>query len=265
MNYHHIYHAGNFADVFKHITLTLIIEYLKQKEKPFFILDTHAGSGVYNLSDEKALKTGESSTGILKVLTNEKLLALAPKYFEIITKINRGNNLNLYPGSPYFIAKLSRKIDRLHFCELYNDDYIALKRNFAGQLNIRMFNENGYQHLKSDLPPQNKRGLILIDPPYEDKDEFATLIENIKLALERFATGIYMIWYPIKDIVVIDDFYNQVKQTTDKEVLRADLLIDDIRNTDKLCGCGLMIINPPYTLDKRISELTNILNVLYQK
>ena len=221
MNYHHIYHAGNFADIFKHIILCLCLEKLHEKPTPFFVLDTHAGLGKYDLDDEKSLKTSESLEGIKKLLAQKNYANFLPeRYLRILAKLNRceiyelPKKLKFYAGSPALIRDYLRSDDRAIFAELNREDFSQLRRNFAGSEKFSLFNQDGFHLLKSKLPPLEKRGLIIIDPAFEkDQSKISVDYEKIVLGLKdaqkRFAHGIYLVWYPIikSDKEVLEKFY----------------------------------------------------------
>jgi 23S rRNA (adenine2030-N6)-methyltransferase len=272
MNYHHIFHSGNFADVFKHFILCLCLEKLQEKENPFFVIDTHCGIGKYDLTAELANKTGEYKSGILKLVqakkTGKKIDPLFNSYLKIVERFNQLNpdELKTYPGSPQIIKQFLREQDKAIFAELHHQDFALLKRNFAGNKKIQTLNQDGYLLLKSHLPPIIKRGLILIDPPFEKEngkeDDFSQTVKYLKEGYKRFATGIYLLWYPIVDKKVSNKFHQQIKDLGIKNILIAQIIIDkNIKEGFK--GCGMVIINPPYQLDEKLSKaLPLILNYL---
>jgi 23S rRNA (adenine2030-N6)-methyltransferase len=227
MNYRHSYHAGNFADVFKHSILTLLIQKLSQKEKPFCYIDTHAGTGCYDLRSRETQKTKEYLSGIAKVITQEEYPSDLEKYFAIIKQLNAGtSDLHYYPGSPYFVSKLLRSQDRMILMELHKEDAQILKQNFSNNKQIIVHHYDGYLGLKAFLPPKEKRGLVLIDPPFEEKDEFTKIITGLKTALERWRNGIYAIWYPIKDQTAAADFLAQLQALSPNKILTSKISIN---------------------------------------
>ena len=243
MNYRHAYHAGNFADVMKHAVLALVIEHLKLKEKPFFLLDTHAGTGETDLSGVAAQKTGEWRNGIARVLAAETPhAALAPWIAAL-----GDEPLAHYPGSPLLAARLMRETDRLAFCELHPDDAAALNRNFARDARVRTHAMDGYAALKSMLPPKERRGIVLIDPPFESRDEFTRLFEALADATARFATGTYILWYPVKDPSVSGAFLERLAEEGPPKTLCLELHIM-AADPARMTGCGLVVVNPPWTL-----------------
>ncbi|MCE3255654.1 MAG: hypothetical protein K0R25_1148 [Rickettsiaceae bacterium] len=267
MNYHHLYHAGNFADVFKHFILCLCLEKLQEKEAPFFVIDTHSGIGKYDLTSDLANKTAEYKDGILRILEAPNTHPLFRNYLNIVRRFNQLNQgeIKTYPGSPQIIKQFLREQDKAIFAELHPQDFLLLKRNFAGNKKVQTLNQDGYLLLKSHLPPLIKRGLILIDPPFEKgfaQDDFSSVIKYLKEGYKRFATGIYLIWYPLVGEKSADDFWRKMKNLGIEKMLRSELVIDqNIKEGFK--GCGMIVVNPPYQLDEKLSlSLPLILNYL---
>jgi len=271
MNYHHIFHSGNFADVFKHLILCLCLEKLREKENPFFAIDTHSGIGKYDLTSELANKTGEYKDGILKLLEAKNIDPLFNSYLKIVEKFNQLNpgELKTYPGSPQIIKQFLREGDKGIFSELHPQDFLLLKKNFAGNHKVKTLNQDGYLLLKSYLPPVIKRGLILIDPPFEKEngreDDFVQMVKYLHEAYKRFATGIYLIWYPIVNESSTRQFHQEIQNLGIKKTLIAEIIIDqNIKEGFK--GCGMVVVNFPYQLDEKLSKvLPLILNYLDAK
>ena len=238
MNYRHAYHAGNFADCVKHALLIELLGAMQRKPKPFLLLDTHAGIGRYDLSTGPAEKTGEWRGGIARVLA-AKPLALAT-YIALVER------LGLYPGSPAIGAALLRATDRLIACELHPEDAAMLKSGFAGMPNIAVHERDGYEALRAFLPPPEKRALVLVDPPFEAADEFLTLVTNLRRAYERFKSGVYVLWYPIKHRAPTRNFGESLKLTKLRDVITVEFLLRPPVDPTRLNGCGLLIVNPPY-------------------
>ncbi len=260
MNYSHSYHAGNFADVFKHAILVSLIEMLQRKENGFCYIDTHAGAGLYDLCSEAAKKTKESAAGI-DLLWNGSREQVAGRrveslqtYLACVKKANPQPALRYYPGSPYIAQCLMRPQDRMVLSELHPDVYQTIKQRFAHDNKVSTHRLDGYQSLKAFLPPKERRGLILIDPPYEQSNEFNQLVITIPLALKRFATGVYAVWYPIKDRPPIERFYQTLKQNIQQPILVAEFCIYPETSAQHLNGCGMLIINPPWQLDDQIKS-----------
>lgn len=268
MNYHHIFHAGNFADVFKHITLILLIESLKRKDTPFCYLDTHAGIGRYDLLAEAAQKTKEYEEGIKQIWHNQSqsnVLPVIDLYLKIIADINEASQLRYYPGSPCIVRALLRPQDRMILTEFHPQEVEKLKQEFLQDHQVAVHFQDGYQALKAFLPPKERRGLVLIDPPYESADEFEQIIHGLQQALIRWATGIYAIWYPIKNRADTNKFINQLKQLTNNVLVEEFMIYPDDVPT-RLNGCGMAIVNPPWQLDQAMVSLTAWLTtVLYSK
>jgi 23S rRNA (adenine2030-N6)-methyltransferase len=255
MNYRHSYHAGNFADVFKHLILTLVLGKLRVKDTPFCVLDTHAGIGHYDLRLEEAQKTGEYLRGIAP-LYEASLTALFQPYLKIVKAENFASpELRYYPGSPAISRALLREQDRLILAELHPDDAELLKQNFRGDGQVAVHHMNAYHAIKAFLPPKEKRGLVLIDPPFEKTDEFEQITRAIKLGYERFRQGIFAIWYPIKDRLPVQQFHNSLVALGIQKILVTELLIHRELLPDRLNGCGMVIINAPWQLDSELDML----------
>ena len=263
MNYRHIYHAGNFADVFKHIIVTRIIVYLKKKDQAFRAIDTHAGIGLYNLSDDRARKTGEWYDGIDKIIGEEmpdNIALLLKPWLDVISDLNYNEkNLRKYPGSPFLIRKLLRIQDRLTAIELHPDDYKILKSHFEGDFHTKIINLNGWLALASQLPPKETRGLILVDPPFEEEGEFERLVEGLQKAQKRFAHGIYAFWYPVKNFNAVKHFCNQLYETGIPKILRLELHVQKRSSIASLDGTGMIIVNPPFVLENEMKLLAPFL------
>ncbi len=254
MNYRHAYHAGNFADVVKHATLALVLDHLRAKDKPIAVLDTHAGIGRYDLQAIEAEKTGEYRDGILRVIDRPHP-ALEP-YLGVVAAMNPGRpSPRLYPGSPELIVRLTRPADRIHLAELHPEDAATLASAYAHDPRVSVTNQDGYIALKALLPPEPRRGLVLIDPPFEVTDEFARLARGLRHAHRRFATGIYAAWYPIKDRPPVAAFHKDVAESGIRKVMVAELLLRPDSDPERLNGCGLVIVNPPWRLDATLEDL----------
>lgn len=254
MNYRHSYHAGNFADVVKHVCLIALMQSFMQKNTPFCYLDTHAGTGIYNLSLENSQKTQEYLGGIEKIIAADNPPPLIKTYLDCVHKINNryaGSNfasLEYYPGSPLIARSLLRPHDRMIACELQVDEYQLLKKTFAGDKQTAIHHNDGFLGLKAFLPPHEKRGLILIDPPYEDPDEFSHIALSLPAALKRFANGVFAIWYPIKEKALLAKFHRSLLQHISQPIYVVELTIyPDL--PQHLNGCGLAIINTPWQFD----------------
>lgn len=255
MNYRHIYHAGNFADVIKHIVLLALINSLKHKEKPFCVLDTHAGIGLYPLQSRETQKTQEYQNGVARLFFNsdKSIPILVAKYLKIIQQFNRGNELNFYPGSPLITLALLREHDRLIACELHKEDVSILKQHTNEYESVAIHHMNGYHAMKAFLPPAESRGLVLIDPPFENESEFEDIIEHLKLALKHWRGGIYTIWYPIKDKRMVNRFYSELKSLSHPQLI-IEFTLKNLEKETGLNSCGLVIINPPWKIQELLSD-----------
>jgi 23S rRNA (adenine2030-N6)-methyltransferase len=255
MNYRHAYHAGNFADVHKHATLALILQHLKRKDTPFAYVDTHAGIGCYDLASAQAEKTGEWLDGIARVMARTAPPDAARPLLQVVEGLNPDGGLRFYPGSPAVAAALARPGDRLALCELHPEDAAQLRRRFAADRRVGVHHRDGYDGLKALLPPPERRGLVLIDPPFEVPGEFDRMRKGLAQALKRWATGLYALWYPIKDPAVIARFHADLSMIGLPPAFAAELMIHSGTDSQILNGCGLVVVNPPWQLDERLAEL----------
>jgi 23S rRNA (adenine2030-N6)-methyltransferase len=266
MNYRHHYHAGNFADVFKHVLLMQLVQAMKRKEKGFLYLDTHAGRGSYDLSIAPILPDGrerqpEWPQGIGRVW-GETTGPLAA-YFSLVLQFNleRGGpeaEPRHYPGSPWIAKMLLRPQDRMALCELRPDDAEALDFEFAREERVKVEVIDGYTGLKALLPPPEKRALVLIDPPFETKKEFADIARGLKDALKRLPGAVIAVWYPITERARTDEFHHALVELA-TPALFAELNIAGVDSLLKMKGCGLLILNPPWQLDREIRALLPVL------
>jgi 23S rRNA (adenine2030-N6)-methyltransferase len=266
MNYRHIFHAGNRCDVVKHTVLSLVLAHLRAKDKGFAVIDTHAGVGLYDLSDPRAIKTAEADSGI-KALLSAPALPILAAYYAILRKLNPlwsghgTENFRVYPGSPLIGFHMLRAQDRLVACELHPEDAEALRLSSPADNRLQLHHRNGYEAMGAFLPPPEKRGLVLIDPPYEQPDEFDTIVKRVREAWQRWPTGIYMIWYPIKERPAIWRFHEALTASGITKILCAEFIFEQEIRSDRLNGSGLIIINPPWKLDE---ELNSLLPALHQ-
>ncbi len=255
LSYRHGFHAGNFADVFKHIILSLLVRAQLRKDKPFFYLDTHAGAGCYELGSAMAQKNREFAGGIARLWKLAEVPDAVRVYLEAVQAVNATPELHSYPGSPRITRHFLRPKDRMILCELHSKEAEHLQSEFHGDRQVATHNIDGYQGLRAFLPPVEKRGLILIDPAFELKDERARLLEAIIQAHKRFATGVYAIWYPIQDRQAVDWFHRQLVRSGIRNILAAELRIFDEDLPLRLNGTGMAIINPPWRLDEELKTL----------
>lgn len=258
MNYRHGFHAGNFADVVKHMTLARIVDYLKRKPAAFRVIDTHAGIGRYDLAGAQAEKTGEWRQGILRVLDKglpAEAAALAEPYLSTVRGENPDGGLSHYPGSPLLVRRLLRAQDRLSALELHPEDARTLAALFAGDVQVRVMHLDGYLALGAHVPPKEKRGLVLVDPPFEEKGEFARMAEGLARAHKRFSGGIFALWYPLKDTREVEAFIAALRATGIPKILRLDLAIRAPSTPPRLHGSGMVVVNPPFPLEGEMRVL----------
>lgn len=258
MNYRHAFHAGNFADVVKHATLALLIERLKEKDAAFRVIDTHAGVGFYDLAGDEATRTGEWRQGVGRLLSrtlDPALQDLLKPYLAVLKIANGGGALTRYPGSPWIARKMLRPQDRLTAVELHPADAAQLRDVFADDRQVRTIALDGWLALGSFVPPKERRGLVLVDPPFEERDDFATLVTGLQAAHRRWPTGIYALWYPVKDLVAIDNFRTELARTGIKRLIRAELLIRNRAAAGRFNGTGLVICNPPWKFEETLNAL----------
>lgn len=260
MNYRHGYHAGNHADVLKHAALMLLLQHLKAKPKPFFVLDTHGGRGGYDLASAEALRAGEFRHGIARLMAAGEVPAGLVPYLAAVRAANPPGALTLYPGSPLLIAGALRPEDRLVACELHPGESAALAAALRPWRRARVETRDGYGALKGVLPPPEKRGLVLIDPPFEAQEaEFDTVLAALKEALARWPTGIYALWYPIKQRRTLNPFFRKAAHLPCKSSLFVELLVRPDESPLRLNGSGLLILNPPYQLEEELAPVLPVL------
>lgn len=268
MNYRHVYHAGNFADVLKHVVLALVLEHLKVKETPFRVIDTHAGVGMYALNHGPADRTGEWRNGIGRIfgaaaapLPSAAAEVLAP-YLDVIATENEAagpGQVTRYPGSPLIARRLMRRGDQLVVNELHPDDRARLADLFARDGQVKVLGLDGWIALKSLLPPKERRGVVLIDPPFEEPGELIRITEGLAEAVRRFETGTYLLWYPIKDPKLVARFHRAIADTCPRASLVVELMLRTPRHPDKLNGCGLVVVNPPWQLEEKLAAVLPLL------
>lgn len=256
MNYRHGYHAGNFADIVKHMVLCELLRLLTVKDKKLFVLDTHAGAGGYDLTGGPARRTGEAETGILRLVTAPRagMPSAVAHYLAAVAAYDRkfgppSERLRHYPGSPRLVRMAMRPGDRFVACELHPEEALSLKREFAGDRAVELRQADGYKVLKALLPPTERRGLVLIDPPFEANDEFERLMRALRQGIRRFATGCYVVWYPIKDEAAAA-FASDLASF---KPLTLELHLEGV-GPGKLAACGLAVINPPWRFEEAMRE-----------
>lgn len=258
MNYRHAFHAGSFADVFKHAVLARILHHLRDKPAAFRVIDTHAGSGLYDLAGPEAARGGEWHDGIETLLaaplSGAEADLLAP-YLDVIGALNERGRLTVYPGSPAIVRAWLRPQDRLLACELEPKAAAALGRNLRGDPRIKTLAIDGWTALSAYVPPKERRGLVLVDPPFEEDSDFHRLSRGLAAAHRKWATGIYMLWYPIKDRGEPDALAKRLRRLALGKTLRAELTVLAMSEASKLNGCGLVLVNPPWRLADELGIL----------
>ncbi len=252
MNYRHGFHAGNFADVVKHSLLVLLLEALSKKPAPWAYLDTHAGAGAYDLNSDAARRTGEALGGIGRIWPDQgKLPEGAERLCRIVADLNpglaAGVSPRVYPGSPKVAQSLARPGDRLLLAELHPEEAYLLRGEVQGDKAVAVHERDGYEMLKAFTPPTERRGLVLMDPPYERADEFELAAAALKTAYGRWATGVFALWYPIKDDSARRRFLRKVEVSGMRKVLLTELHLAP--QVDALAGTGLLVVNPPWQFD----------------
>lgn len=238
MNYRHAFHAGNFADCVKHALLVWLLGALAAKPAPFFVLDTHAGAGAYDLGAGPAERTGEWRRGIGRLLADTPP-PLAP-YVDLVRR------LGLYPGSPALIRALLRPGDRLACCELHPEEHAALRQRFARDPAVGVHRRDAWEAVGALLPPAERRGLVLIDPPFEAPDEFARLAAGLHAGHARFRSGVFAAWYPVKHRAPVRGFHAAMRESGIRDLIVAEFLLREPLDPGRLNGCGLLVVNPPF-------------------
>jgi 23S rRNA (adenine2030-N6)-methyltransferase len=258
VNYAHAFHAGSFADVFKHAVLCRILHYLRGKPAAFRVIDTHAGAGLYDLAGPEAARGGEWREGIEKLiaasLPPQAAELLAP-YRDTVEALNEHGRLAIYPGSPAVARAWLRPQDRLIACELEPRASAALARNLRGDARIKALAIDGWTALAAYVPPEERRGLVLIDPPFEEENDFRRLAQGLASAHRKWPTGIYMLWYPIKDRGGPDALAKSLRRLGIAKQLRAELNVAPVSDASRLNGCGLILVNPPWVLEGELAIL----------
>jgi 23S rRNA (adenine2030-N6)-methyltransferase len=266
MNYQHAFHAGNFADVHKHAVLAYILTYLRQKPAAFRVIDSHAGAGRYDLFAAEASRSGEWRGGIERVWQEQAQGSLGPKlssilgpYLQAVAACNPDGNLRIYPGSPVIAQRLLRPQDRLIACEIEPRSAAALAAVLRGDRRAKALMIDGWTAFRAYVPPKERRGLVLVDPPFEERADFSRLCEVLTAAHRKWPTGIFMLWYPIKSREAPDALARRLQRLGFAKVLRSEFLVGAPRADAGLGGSGLIVVNPPFTLE---SDLRIVLPAL---
>ncbi len=254
LSYRHSFHAGNFADVLKHTVATSIINYMLKKDKPLCYLDTHSGCGAYSLRSDEALKTNEFNNGIAQLWGRTDLPAPVAAYLEQVAEFNGQSRLEFYPGSPSLAEQMLRETDRLFLFELHPNEFTAMRKNFSGKRQIKMANSDGLQGLIAKMPPKERRGFILIDPSYEIKTEYREVVDTLLAAYKRFATGTYALWYPVVQRHTIEEMERDLIHSGIKNIQLFELGLSADSSEKGMTASGMIVINPPWTLNKEMQE-----------
>jgi 23S rRNA (adenine2030-N6)-methyltransferase len=258
VNYRHAFHAGSFADVFKHAVLCRVLAYLCEKPAGFRVIDTHAGAGLYDLTASEASRGREWHDGIERLVAARlpgAATALLKPYLDVVGALNDPGKLTVYPGSPALVRAWLRPQDRLVACELEPQAQAALARYLQRDTRIRTVAVDGWTALSGHVPPPERRGLLLVDPPFERDDDFPRLAKSVAVAHRKWATGMYMLWYPIKGRTEPDALAKRLGRLGIPKILRAELMVSALADPTRLNGSGLILINPPWTLETDLKLL----------
>ena len=249
--YRHQFHAGNFADVFKHALLAQLVLALAKKDKPMFCLDTHAGTGLYDLTHPWAQKNAEHADGIARVWGSSDAPPELRPYLDAVSAENPQGELRYYPGSPLLLRRFARPGDRIVLTELNKKDCAELGARFAADKQVRVHLGDGYQALKAHLPPRERRGLVLIDSSFDRAGEFRRLTDGFARAYRKFATGVYALWYPLMEPDAVSRFERDIAATGIRKILQLEISVLPPKWTASLRGCGLLVVNPPFGFEPK--------------
>lgn len=253
LSYRHSYHAGNFADVLKHIVIVEILDHLTKKDKAFEYIDTHAGAGLYSLKSEHAVKLQEYTNGIGRLQADD--WPELARYFEIINAFNQSGTLDFYPGSPMFARHFLRAQDKAWCFELHPADFDLLSQNIGNSKRIRLKQEDGFRGMLALLPPLSRRALILIDPSYEIKTDFSQVVKSVSLAHKKFSTGTYAIWYPVVDRQRIIQLEKNFRDSSIRNIQRFELGLRADADARGMTAAGMIVVNPPWQLMQKLSQV----------
>lgn len=257
MNYRHLYHAGNFADVFKHVLLLALLKRLTEKERPLCYVDTHAGAGLYALNDTMAKKSGEADEGIRRVVKAADMPELVSEYARLVHSFSAGGAqaeaVNRYPGSPLIAARLLRPQDKLILVEREPPAHTALSSALRGDKRVALHKRDAYEALGALLPPPQPRGMVLVDPPFEDAAEFGHLTKVLPLAMDRWNTGVFCLWYPVKDRIAVDRMERALIRKAGS-ALRIHCALEQSSASGRMRSCGLLVLRPPQGLEASIRQ-----------
>jgi 23S rRNA (adenine2030-N6)-methyltransferase len=268
MNYRHAFHAGNFADVMKHAVLARIILYLREKTTPFRIIDTHAGPGLTDLTGPEASRTGEWRDGVGRLLSGSvapQFRVLLAPYLDVLASFNPDGRLVAYPGSPLFARALLREQDRLVACELEPKAAASLSQHCSGDRRTKAIAIDGWTALTAYVPPKERRGVVLVDPPFESSADFSRLATGLAAAYSKWPTGIYLLWYPIKDIRETRRLAQATTRLGIPKILRAELTVGQASEQNRLFGSGLLVVNPPWRLERDLTVMMPALSLALRR
>ncbi|MFO1185057.1 MAG: 23S rRNA (adenine(2030)-N(6))-methyltransferase RlmJ [Bauldia sp.] len=259
MNYRHAFHAGNFADVAKHALLARLILRLQAKETAFRFIDTHAGIGVYDLAGDESSRTLEWQSGIGRLLSVDlppRIRELLAPYLSAVRHANGGGTaLRYYPGSPALVRHLLRRQDRLTVVEMHPADAALLQARFAGDIQVKAIELDGWLALPAFVPPKERRGLVFVDPPYEDRDDFDRLLAGFAKAHARWPTGVFALWYPMKDLSAVASFHARLAASGIPRIVRTEMAVRRPYAGGLFSGSGMILVNPPWQFDVEAAEL----------
>jgi len=249
LSYRHAFHAGNHADVLKHAVLMLVLEYMQQKDKPLLYVDTHAGAGMYDLRGAWAGKTREYETGIARIWQDSSLPEPLHNYINLVKDMNPEQALLRYPGSPCLVRSVLRPVDKARLFELHHNEFELLREEFSRNKQFKVEERDGFQSLCAVLPPESRRAVILIDPAYEVKADYQTVLQAVQAGYNRFATGVYLIWYPVVNRHYVDGLEHAFKTSGIRDIMLFELAVTaDLANMG-MTASGLIVINPPWKLE----------------
>lgn len=255
LSYRHAFHAGNPADVLKHIVLVRCLEYFNQKDKPYCYLDTHAGAGRYRLDEPSAQKTGEYQQGIARLWHRQDIPGVLDGYLNLLRQLNSGERLNQYPGSPWLARALMREQDRGLLHELHPKDFALLGRHFGKSARFQVRREDGFAGCIAAMPPKERRAIVLMDPSYEVKEDYQHVVDTLEHAHRRFSTGTYLIWYPVVDRPRVAAMERAVKRTKIRNVKLYELATGPDTAGRGMTASGMIVVNPPWTLEADMAEV----------
>jgi 23S rRNA (adenine2030-N6)-methyltransferase len=258
LSYRHAFHAGNFADVLKHSVLTLVLEYMTRKEKGFHYIDSHSGAGMYQLAEEYAQKTGEYKNGIAKIINDEEAPESLEPYLSLIKSLNltpSDGELDVYPGSPGIAKAFVRRQDSSHLFELHSTDIKHLEDFCQRWRKVFVKQSDGYQGVLGLVPPPSRRGVVLIDPPYELKEDYQKAVKTIIKAYNKFSTGTYIVWYPVVKRSFIEQMQKDFTNSEVKNLLQVEFCLEDDTEEYGMTGTGLFVVNPPWQLSQQLEEI----------